>query len=62
MTTLYFQRFHTRGTLKGLYTFGEISFSTVQACVAWKDSINSARKQRNLSYRVVDYSFQKFAR
>jgi hypothetical protein len=60
MTTLYFTRQFTKGTLVGLRHHDQISFPTVEGCMRWLKAVKA--NSRKLDYIVVDVAFQKFAR
>jgi hypothetical protein len=60
MTTIYFTRQFTKGTLAGLQHHDQISFPTVDGCMRWLKAVKA--NSRKLDYIVVDVAFQKFAR
>lgn len=61
--TLFFRKLHVSGLLAGLTgTVESITFPTAEACLAWVAAINRKADAGRLSWRVVDRSFQNFAR
>ena len=62
METLYFTRQFTRGPLCGLTHQDRISFSTADSCLAWVAAINAKERRGKVEYRIIDRSFQSYAR
>jgi hypothetical protein len=62
MQTLYFRRLFIKGNLKGLTHLDKISFPTLEGCVEWREAINKKATRGRLDYKIVDSSFQCFAR
>lgn len=62
MQTIYFTRLFTKGALKGLTHLDKISFPSLAECVSWREAINAKAARGKLDYRIVDSSFQCYAR
>jgi uncharacterized pyridoxamine 5'-phosphate oxidase family protein len=59
METLYFTKSFVKGILKGLTYNESMSFISVDKAVEWVKDINA---KKNLKYKVIDSSFQKYWR
>ena len=62
METLYFTRLFTRGLLKGLTHQDSISYATTERCLAWVAAVNAKEARGRMDYKVIDRSFQNYAR
>ncbi len=58
--TLYFTREHTKGTLKGVFTFDKLPFVSVESADRWIKGVKKYEKRNG--YRLADYSFQNYFR
>lgn len=60
--TLYFVREFVTGRLVGLRHTDQITFPTTEGCVAWSKAVNAPKAVAKNGWKLVDKSFQKFAR
>ena len=61
-TTLYFTKTFTAGILKGITINESLPFVSVDRAEVWRKAVTAKGLKGRLPYRIVDYSYQSYAR
>jgi hypothetical protein len=56
MYTLSFQKYFTKGFLKGITVSDKLSFPTANDAMIWIDSILNKERQGKLNYKLINFT------
>lgn len=62
MQTLFFTKQFTKGNLAGLSHTSQLNFPDVDHAARWLKAVKSPRLEKRNGWKIVDASFQSFAR